>query len=595
MKKIELENNENLGYIIEAIWRNIGPKRRNQSLILLLFMIISGIAELLSVGALLPFLTVVAEPEKIYNFSILNNFFNNFNISSEEELLTFVLVIFCSFVFFSAIIRILNFWIGTKLIARISHELSCNVFKRSIYTSYKAHLKANSSESITSITNYILCCVEILYAFLQIITSFIIGTSIIFLLFFIDWKIAISSFLLFGLIYLRFSLFVKNKLSELSKVIAIHSQRQVSIIQESFSGIRDIILNLRQPYYFNLYKEIDWPIREGAAKSQIYAVFPKYCIESLSLVLIAILAFFISISESNKIGVIPLVGTFALSAQKIIPSMQQIYAAWVGIKQWSAGAAQIMTILDKPFAKPKISLKINRYELQNFIYFKNISFAYSERSQYILKNINLKIKKGEHIGIVGLTGSGKTTLIDILMGILSPNKGDVFVDGKSIYRNSENDFLNRWKLNISHVPQNIYLLDGSISENIAFGIKFNEIEMEEVEKAANHAKISEFIKSTENGYSTYVGERGIQLSGGQCQRIAIARALFKGSKVLIFDEATSALDSKTEKELMQEINKLSGKYTIISVAHRYSTISNCDRIIKLEGGKIVFDGPPKEF
>ncbi len=595
MRKVELQNNESLSYIIEGIWNNIGPRRRYQSLILLFLMILGGIAELLSVSALLPFLTVIAEPGKIYSFSFLAKLLNQLNINSDEKLLTFVLIIFCLFVVFSATLRGLNIFIGTRLIAKISHELSCDVFKRSIYKSYEQHLKSNSSQLITSFTNYILCCVEILYAFLQILTAFTIGTSIIFLLFFIDWKIAISLFLLFGLIYLRLSLFVKSKLTKLSKVIAVQSQRQVSVLQESFSGIRDIILNLRQPYYLNLYKQIDWPIRDGAAKSQIYAVFPKYCIESLSLILIAFLAFFISISETNKIGVIPLVGTFALSAQKIIPSMQQIYASWVGMKQWSSGAGQIIKILDEKFDTPKINYKLKKYNFKNSIEFKNVDFAYSERTPHILKNFNLQIKKGQHIGIIGSTGSGKTTFIDILMGILPPNKGYVLIDGKRIYNSSEKDFLNSWRLNISHVPQNIYLIDGSIADNIAFGIKQKDIDFRKVKKAANSAKISDFIDSTEEGYSTYVGERGIQLSGGQCQRIAIARALYKGSDVLILDEATSALDNKTEKELMLEINKLSRRYTIISVAHRYSTIKNFDRVIKLENGKVIFDGLPNQI
>ena len=220
---------------------------------------------------------------------------------------------------------------------------------------------------------------------------------------------------------------------------------------------------------------------------------------------------------------------------------------------------------------------------KNKIHFKSIGFKYQKESPLILENINLEINKGEKIGIIGPTGEGKSTFIDIFMGLLKPTYGEILVDGVNIHSGK---YIEVWMKNLAHVPQNIYLTDNSFSENIAFGIRKEKIDFEKVKKCANMAKISSYIESCSKGYETFVGEGGINLSGGQKQRIGIARSLYKGSELIIFDEATSALDKKTEEEVMDSIKNLSKEKTILIVAHRLSTLKFCDRILKIEKGSL---------
>ena len=284
---------------------------------------------------------------------------------------------------------------------------------------------------------------------------------------------------------------------------------------------------------------------------------------------------------------IPLLGTFALASQRLIPSMQQIYAGWAGIVSYSEGLKNIVDILNlKNKRKSYKSLKILPYRLKNSFELNSINYRYKGSSSLSIEDINFKIYKGEKIGIIGKTGVGKSTLLDIIMSLLKPTQGKIFIDNTQLYNSDKLINEESWRQSISHVPQTIFLSDESIAKNIAFGIPEGEINFSKVKKVAKLASIKSFIESLTNDYDTRVGERGIMLSGGQRQRIGIARALYRDASLLILDEATSALDSITEKKILENIFYYRKNLTIIMVAHRLSTLSVCDRIINLERGKI---------
>ena len=296
---------------------------------------------------------------------------------------------------------------------------------------------------------------------------------------------------------------------------------------------------------------------------------------------IVLIAYYLQKSNPNENNVLPILGTLALGMQRLLPSVQVFYSSYVQVK---GNSVSIMGVLEK-LNVPKVYTKREKVNFNNFkaIEIKNLSYKYPLKSDNILKNINFSIKRGEKIGIIGPTGCGKTTLINIFMGLLRPHSGDIIIDDKNIFENKQEIF---WSKHISHVPQNIFLSDNSIAENIAFGLDKNEIDLLRVINASKKAQLHEFIISKPLGYQTNIGELGIKLSGGQRQRIAIARALYKNVNFLILDEATSALDTNCENILMEEIYRLKD-LSIIMIAHRLSTLAKCDKIIELKGGELA--------
>ena len=308
------------------------------------------------------------------------------------------------------------------------------------------------------------------------------------------------------------------------------------------------------------------------------------------MVLIALLGCLVVLQLGSGTAVIPLLGAMALGAQRLLPALQQIYSGWAVLKARNAAIKAVLTMLNQPL--PPHVCAVEPLNLRESIRLEGVQFRYSSEKANVLQELNFEIRCGERIGIIGSTGSGKTTTVDILMGLLEPTCGRVLVDGADLHDPDHQERLPGWRAAIAHVPQNIYLADNSIAENIAFGVPTQQIDIDRVKQAAAQAQIASFIEASQDGYQTFVGERGIRLSGGQRQRIGIARALYKQARVLVLDEATSALDIATEQAVMDSLNHLSNKLTIMMIAHRLSTVRRCDRVIKLDNGRLVDDGPP---
>lgn len=548
-------------------------------------MILASFAEVMSIGAVLPFLGVLTAPEKIFNQELAQSTIEFLNIKTPKDLLLPFTLIFIVSTSFAGMIRVTLLWAQTRLSVAIGSDFSVEVYERTLYQPYSLHISRNSSEVLAGAQKAKDLVGFIIQPMLLIIGASFILSAVIITLIIIQPLIALSSIVGFGFIYIFVVTVTKYRIAKNSQIIAFQQIQVTKAIQEGLGGIRDVLIDGSQPVYSKMYRDAFIPMQIATASNQVVAGMPRFGVEALGMILIAVLAYFFATASSPTSGVtdfIPILGALALGAQRLLPVLQQIYTAFISIKAGQVSTQDALDLLNQPmpnFSKEKIESQIS---FQSNITLKDVSYRYSNQGPWILRDLNLDISKGSCIGFIGVTGSGKSTLIDIILGLLSPTEGTLLIDELGLTLENTQS----WQRQISHVPQSIFLADISIAENIALGVPFNQIDLKRVKQVAEQAQISKIIENLPNGYDTQVGERGVRLSGGQRQRIGIARALYKQASVIIFDEATSALDNETEAEVINAIQSLASNKTILIIAHRLTTLKHCDLIVELTDGNI---------
>jgi ATP-binding cassette, subfamily B, bacterial PglK len=578
--------------MLMILWRHLSDRRKKQFWLLLMLMVIASLAEVVSVGAVLPFLGILTAPEYVYQHPLMQPLIQFLEITEAGQLALPLTVIFIIAAFMAGLIRLALLYMMTRLTFATGADLSINIYRRTLYQEYMVHITRNSSEVINGIIGKTGVVIgKVISPFLKLISSIVLIIGIMSALFTINIIVALSAFIGFGLLYLGVAIYTKKRLSENSQIIADQSTQMIKSLQEGLGGIRDVLIDGSQQFYCKLYSSADAPLRRASGDNQFISGSPRYVMEVIGMTLIAILAYIMIQNEDSAITAIPVLGALALGAQRILPALQQIYGSWSAIKSSKASFKDVLDLLEQPLPHHFNQDSITPTQFNKEIKLENLSFRYTKNTPWILKDINLSISKGSRVGFIGLTGSGKSTILDIIMGLLPPTKGSLTVDQKHF--NSKN--IREWQANIAHVPQQIFLSDSTVEENIAFGIPKEKINHQRVKNSAKQAQISDLIEGWEDGYQTFVGERGARLSGGQKQRIGIARALYKHANILIFDEATSALDNKTEKSVIDAIDGIHDDITILMVAHRLSTLKKCDIIVELENGNIKQQGAPTEM
>ena len=540
-------------------------------------MVVASIMEVVSIGAIVPFLSVLTAPEQIYQHHLAQPLIKILEITEPSQLLLPLTIIFVMATLISATVRLLLLYALTRLSYATGADLNIDIYRRTLYQDYSIHVSRNSSEIINSIitkTNIVI--VHILVPSLNLISSVIIMVGITSIVFTINAQVALITFLVFALFYGVIVFFTKKSLQKNSQLIADESTKMVKSLQEGLGGIRDVLIDGTQEFYCKLYQNADLSLRRASGDNVFIGHSPRYLMEAVGMIVLTILAYTLTL-QSNVVVAIPILGALALGAMKLLPPLQQAYGSYSAIKGAKSSFIDVLNLLNQPLPYNASQDLINPTPFKREIVFKDLSFRYTKNTPWILKNVNLSFKKGETIGFIGVTGSGKSTLLDILMGLLTPTSGELLIDGVAISQQNRR----AWQAHISHVPQSIYLADSTIQENIAFGVGSEQIKEHRVIQVAQQAQVSKMINNLKNKYKAFVGERGVQLSGGQRQRIGIARALYKDSDVLIFDEATSALDNQTEQKIMQQIAKLKDNQTVFIIAHRLTTLEQCDRIIRI--------------
>ena len=556
-------------------------RRKKELYFLFLLLILNGILESFSIVAIIPFITIITVPDQLNNIPFIGDLLNFVGFNDPAQSLLLITILFCIFISLSTFLRLFNAHYIIKLTTNLEIELSKSIFKNNIFQSYLNYTKKSSSLVIDITVDKVSATSSALSAFLTLIGSSILGVFIISSLLVINWKIVFLGSVFLIIYYLVIIQKIKNKLSNNGKLLATLGPSRVRLLQEVFFGFRDVRVNETEKVYIDMFNQIDSQIKLMTAQSAFISIFPRYLVEGLIMVILAVLGLKISLSNYNLTALLPLFGSFIYAVQKLLPLIQLIYSTWANYRLRYMSICEVVKELEsnKKFTNPKYKRNVN---FNHNIKFENIMFSYGSGS-LIFENVNLKINKGEHVGIYGETGSGKSTFLDILIGLIPPQKGRILVD-KVDLNNKKLHF--DWTSNIAHVSQNIFLKEGTIAENIAYGKTIPEINFELLTKVSKTAHIYDFIEQTNDGFYTFVGERGVMLSGGQRQRIAIARALYNCKQVLVLDEATSALDHETEEKIINSIKKYENM-TIFMVTHRLKSLGMCDRVFRVENKKII--------
>jgi ATP-binding cassette subfamily B protein len=573
--------------LLQRLWHHISRRRRGQFAVLLVLMILASFAEILSIGAALPFLAVLTDPARIFAHPSAQPVVQALGLTEPKQLLLPLTLAFGLAALIAGAMRLLLLWASTRLSFATGADLSIDIYRRTLYQPYAVHCSRNSSEVINGISGKANGVIyNIIVPALTLISSSVMLTAILIALLAVEPFVALAAFGGFGLIYGLIIGLTRKQLFTDSQRIARESSNVIKSLQEGLGGIRDVLIDGSQPTYCGIYRNADLPLRRAQGNNLFISYGPRYAMEALGMMLIAGLAYLLAQQTDGIAKAIPILGALALGAQRLLPVLQQVYGSWAQINGGQASLQDTLELLDQPLPEYADQQAIKHIPFNQAISLKQIGFRYNEQTPHVLKQVSLTIAKGSRVGFIGTTGSGKSTLLDLVMGLLQPTQGSILIDDEAVTPSNHR----AWQAHIAHVPQAIFLADSTIAENIAFGVPKEEIDRDRVMRAAQQAQIADYIEALPRQYETSVGERGIRLSGGQRQRIGIARALYRQADVIIFDEATSALDNKTEQAVMQAIECLNKDLTLLIIAHRLTTLKSCTQVVELGEGGIKRSG-----
>lgn len=566
------------------------PRRRWQLLGVFLLALLSSALEALSIGALMPFLSTLSGGA-VGGDLVPSNLVKELPIfEGSHEIVAVTAFLVLSLLLASAA-KVASIWIHARFTQVVGTEISAVIYSRVLHQPYLQHVARNSSEIVAALTSKVgTVVVGIIAPILTLLQAMVTSAAIIFTL--LKVNLAVSGFVIvsFGLLYGVLIFITKERLLDYGVKISALSNEVIKMLQESLGGIRDVLIDGSQSIYLEKFRQSSHALRRVQANITIVSSSPSYVIVTLGTVLLAVIGAYYVLRDGSASTALPLLGAFALGAQRLMGNLQQAYSSWGMIRSGDQSFVDILELLEQPSERQTVDSS-PPLPYSNSIELANVSFCYPGRDTNVLTDFNLRIERGQRVGIIGVTGGGKSTVLDILMGLLPPTKGELKVDGVTL----SIDHQPAWRRNIAHVPQVIHLVDGSVLENIALGVPFSKVDFDQVRRAALGAQILSTIESWPSGFNTTVGERGVRLSGGQRQRIGIARALYKQASVVVFDEATSALDSETESGVIDALNAFGSDITLIMVAHRLTTLKQCNVIYEISGGKIARRGSYAEL
>lgn len=550
-----------------------------------LLLALSAAAELLTIGSVLPFLALLVGQDLHTALGEMAGAWPALEGVSRDALVVTTASVIIVAAVLSAVLHVLLTRASQTWIHDMGHDLSVEVYARRLQQSYEDFVRGHSSEILATLDQIQALVTAVLAPALRALISAVVALVIVALLMVVNFRVAVAVLALTGLLYGVIVLLTRPRLERSASVFGELFRARVKSVQEGMGGVRDVMIDRRQHVFVKEFSDIERRFRDVQISTGVISAAPQRVVEATGIVLIVGIALVLSRGEGGAMSAIPQLGTMALGFQRLLPRVQQIYQARSQFATYGRLVGHINALLQVPVACQAPKESSSDIAFGDRVCFDRVSYTHPDSEHATLEEIELVIERGERIALTGPSGSGKSTLIDLLMGLLRPQKGRITIDGTEL----DEDVMAAWQSRIAHVPQSIFLLDGSIFRNIAFGQDAREVDSEDVRTAARAAEVDAFIKSLPEGYATRVGEHGVMLSGGQQQRIGLARALFKRPDVLVLDEATSALDEATEAAVLTSLEKLGSEITVVCVAHRRSTLEAFPRMIRLEAGRVALD------
>ena len=571
-----------------TLFQTLSRQRRHQLLAVALLMPVTAVAEMAMVAAIVPLLSALdsaANPNSVLEGALgwLDHLLPATSITAAAFL--FILTVITA-----SVLRLALSWASLRFSADLGHDLNIEIQRRMLHQPYLFHTSSHSSRLLASLEKVDELVLGFALRGLQFFSALIMSVGLIIALLLVDATSALIALALVAGLYGAALLVVRARYRRLSDFLPSAHQQRIQLAQDNLGGIRDIILDRSQDAHLEQFRKIDWSFMRARTDVSFLSTAPRYLVEGVGLSLLALVAVGVAGNPGGLPAALPTIGALGLGALRLMPLASQLYGGWVVMASNRRTVSEVATLVSLPSGDQDFAPSPLPFSKR--IEFEGVGFHYPGRGSAALRDISLSIPHGSRIAIVGRTGSGKSSLADLLMGLIEPTEGQIRVDGALI----AGPALAAWRKSVAHVPQAIFLADASIARNIALGISSGEVDMGRVERVAAIAQLDGFIATLPQGYETKVGERGVRLSGGQRQRLALARAIYRQPRLLVLDEATSALDDETESAVLASLDQVQADgCTIVIVAHRLSTVERCDRIFVLDEGTLVRSGSSTEL
>lgn len=552
---------------------------------------IAAIFETLGVASILPYMSLLMMPESELSQRVFDYAARITGETVRDQLVVYVGCAVLVGVVFGTLLSGLSTWFALRFSMIRIHAMSQRILVSYLGRDYEFFIQRNSSSLIKNLLSEVGNVVGgVMTPLIQMTTKIIVVFLLAVLLFFVNFKVAVISIGIFLIIYVSIYVFTRRTLSRMGVESVAANDARYQTLSELFGGIREVKLWNKEIHYFSLFSRASARFADMNSRSQLIALVPRYVLEILAFGGMVIVSIVLASTGKNFSSFIPLLSLYAAAGYKLLPSLQQIFVNLSAIRFSTASLDALVeeskTWLLTDTGLKQTALKSLELHLNREIRFEDVTYCYPGSDEAAVGPLNLSVPVFCTTGIIGASGAGKSTVLDLMLGLLQPSSGRIFVDDQVLDVQSRPN----WAMMVGYVPQSIYLTDGTVAENIAFGTSPDDIDMVAAAAAARAAQVYDVIDALPEKFQTRLGERGLRLSGGQRQRLAIARALYRNPEILIFDEATSALDSETEEAVMEAVRSLAHQKTIVIVTHRHSTLRDCERLYSLEGGKLVNAG-----
>lgn len=567
----------------------MNDRQRLKVYILQFLFFISALAQIATISSIAPFIAFISTPGIVESHPVYSAVYEFSGAGSYNDFLIMYGILVCFVIFFGNMISACVVWFSFRVAVSIGSQLQRKLFGIYMSNQFTYFMKSSPSFMINKINGQIPRMIYmVMQPSLQLISQFFVVGMIITTLIVVDPMLAFISGVVVGIVYMLIYFTVRKRTVEAGDTVSIVNREKLEILQQSIRGIREVKLMHVEDWYENRLNHATQKGLNASSYISLAGDLPRFIVETIIFLAIVGLALFLLMSNGSEGSVVSTLSFYAMAGYKILPAAQTIYKSLTTLKGHGKVVWEVSEEFQKAsqYSQSSLEKPTDKIALNKELKVSNISYTYPGEQKTAIENLSLDIKANTLVAFVGGSGAGKTTVANLICGLISHEKGDITVDGHAL----EGLNVKKWQHSIGYVPQNIFMTNDTVTRNITFGVKAKDIDLERVKIAAKRANIHTFIEQLENGYETIIGENGELLSGGQRQRLAIARALYREPSMLILDEATSALDNITERNILKEIQSLSKSMTVIMIAHRLSTVENCDDIFILADGKIEVHG-----